>query len=228
MEALGPRDTIYEFCASDLTPELERYVEDQYSIKGKPDEIPELTATPEFNDQYFNADLMLPHGGKEARGRVAKFTCDNDGNPMVGANSNPILDSHQYMVNFEDSNEDELAENVIAQSMYAQFEPDGKQYLLLDSTVEFFRSTTALCHEDHKLVNNGRTYLRRSTPGWKLCCQCRDESTSWKKLANLKESHPIQTSEYAISQHLQVEAVFNWWVPYVLKKRDSIILLVKK
>ena len=36
------------------------------------------------------------------------------------------------------------------------------------------------------------------------------------------------TSEYAIFQNLQGEPTFNWWVLYVLKKRDRIILVVMK
>ena len=44
--------------------------------------MPEKRETPEFNDKYLNVDLMLTHEGEEARGRVTKRACDNDGNPM--------------------------------------------------------------------------------------------------------------------------------------------------
>ncbi len=43
----------------------------------------------------------------------------------------------------------------------------------------------------HKLYDqknasaNGRTYLKRSTIGWQLCCQWEDGSTSWENLADL-------------------------------------------
>ena len=123
--------------------------------------MPNVPATSEFNDKYLNVDLMITHRGEEARGRVNKKARDNDENPMGRANANPILESHQYVVKFEDSTEAELAANDIAQSMYDQCDPEGNQYILLDSIVEFFRSTTVLCYEDQKFVRNGCIYLCR-------------------------------------------------------------------
>ncbi len=42
-----------------------------------------------------------------------------------------------------------------------------------------------------------------------------------------KESHPVQVAEFAIQMSIALEPGFNWWVFSVLKKRDTIILLVK-
>ena len=75
---------------------------------------------------------------------------------------------------------------------------------------------------------NGRTYLRRLTIGWQLCCQWKDGSSSWVNLADLKESYPIEVAEYAKILGIDHEPAFNWWVPHILKKKDRIILLVKK
>jgi hypothetical protein len=61
-----------------------------------------------------------------------------------------------------------------------------------------------------------------------VCCQWKDGSTSWESLADLKESYPIETSEYAVTKGLDHEPTFNWWVPHVLKKHDQIISLVCK
>ena len=171
---------------------------------------------------------MLPRGGNEARGRMTARARDSDRNPMGLANPNPILDSCQYIVEFEDGMEAALTANAIAQSMYAQCDPDSNQYLMLDSIVYFRQSTTALCYDDQTFVKNGRSYKRISTKGWQLCCQWKDRSTSWQKLAHLKEYHPVEVAEYAISQDLESGADFNWWVTHVIKKRDVIISLVKK
>ena len=51
---------------------------------------------------------------------------------------------------------------------------------------------------------------------------------SWENLADLKESHPIETAEYAKILSIDHEPAFNWWVSHVLKKRDRIISLVRK
>ena len=44
----------------------------------------------------------------------------------------------------------------------------------------------------------------------------------------LKESHPIETANYAVAQGIDGDPDFNWWVPHVIKKRAHIIYLVKK
>ena len=153
----------------------------------------------------------------------------NNGNNMGHAKPNPILDSRQYVVEFEDGTEAELTANVIAQIIYAQCDPDSNQYLMLDYIADFRRSTTALCYsEQNFVIKNGLTYRCRSTAVWKLCCQWKDGSMPLRKLAGFKDSHPIKTAKYPISRHLQGEPAFNWWVPHVIKKRELIILLVKR
>ena len=112
--------------------------------------------------------------------------------------------------------------------MYAQCDPDGDHYLMLDYIVDFRSSTTAFCYSEQNFAKNGCTYRRKYKSGWQLLFQWKDVSTSWQKLADLKQSHLIETSEYAISQNLQGEHVCNWWVPQVIKERKHIIFLVKK
>jgi hypothetical protein len=84
-----------------------------------------------------------------------------------------------------------------------------------------------LCDQKNARAN-GKTYLKRSTIGWQLCCQWKDGSTSWENLADLKESHPIETAKYAKILGIDHEPPFNWWVPHILRKRNRIISLVRK
>jgi hypothetical protein len=118
---------------------------------------------------------------------------------------------------------------MIAESLYLQCDPNGNQYVLLEEIIDHQRLPTAMKLSDQKTVHaNGKTYLKRSTIGWQLCCQWRDGSTSWENLADLKESHPIDTAEYAKILVIDHEPAFNRWVLHVLKKRDRIIFLVRK
>ena len=71
---------------------------------------------------------------------------------MGHANPNPIINSRQYAVEFEDSTEADLTANNIAHSMYAQCDPDGNQYLMLDYIVDFSRSNTNLCCDNQNFV----------------------------------------------------------------------------
>jgi hypothetical protein len=52
--------------------------------------------------------------------------------------------------------------------------------------------------------------------------------TSWEKLSDLKESHPLETAKYAVIMGIGHKPAFNWWVPHVLMKRDRIISAVAK
>jgi hypothetical protein len=113
--------------------------------------------------------------------------------------------------------------------MYAQCHPDGNQYVLLDSLVDHRRLDTAIRPADQKVIlPDGCTYMKRNTIGWQICCQWKDGSTTWENLSDLKESHPLETAEYAVTIGTDHKPAFNWWVPYVLKKRDRIISLVWK
>jgi hypothetical protein len=112
--------------------------------------------------------------------------------------------------------------------MYAQCDPQGNQYVLLDCFVDFDKTSKALSLADQDIVVKGRTSKRRNTQGWRICCQWKDGSTTWESLKDLKESHPLEMAEYAIAQGIQHEPAFNWWVPQVLWLCARIISLVKK
>ena len=46
---------------------------------------------------------------------------------------------------------------------------------------------------------------------------------NWLPLSQVKESNPIETAEYAISQGIHKEPAFSWWVSQVIRKQDRII-----
>ena len=103
--------------------QMELKTEDGF--EGTPDEIKEAPpSTPEASDNYVGLRLHLPHGQSLARGRVLKRAHDNDENVIGRANENPILYTRGYVVEFEDGEQAELAANTIAQSIYAQCDPD--------------------------------------------------------------------------------------------------------
>ena len=43
----------------------------------------------------------------------------------------------------------------------------------------------------------------------------------------MKESYPVQVAEYARHRKISDKHTLAWWVPHVLKKRESIIAKVK-
>ncbi len=97
-----------------------------------------------MGNNYIGVDLLFPKGGTLTRGFVTARKRDADGNPKGHANSNPILDSREYTVTFDNGDVTNLTANLIAESMYAQFDLDGNQYVLLDSLIDHQRLDTAL------------------------------------------------------------------------------------
>ena len=81
---------------------------------------------------------------------------------------------------FEDGTEAEVMANAIAQSMYAQCDPNGNQYLMIDSILDSCRSTNDFCYAEKNFVKNERTYRRTSESIWNLFFQWKYGSMSWK------------------------------------------------
>ena len=123
-------------------------------------EEPEVT--PEWGNQYVNTEILLSRRGKMARGHVVCFICRS--------NQNLILDTCLYEVAFPGEKITELAANIIAESMYAQCDVNGNEYLLLETFIDHGKTTSALSVEDQKIVINGQENLRKSTAGWDICC----------------------------------------------------------
>jgi hypothetical protein len=107
--------------------------------------------------------------------------------------------------------------------------PSGTNMFSLTLLSKNRQLDAAMRPSDQKVVQpDGHTHLKRSTICWQVCCQWKDGSTFWENLADLKESHPIETAEYAVTKGVDHEPAFNWWVPHVLKMCDRIISLVCK
>eukprot|EP00980_Cylindrotheca_fusiformis_P024074 scaffold11509_cov88-Cylindrotheca_fusiformis.AAC.1 len=69
--------------------------------------------------------------------------------------------------------------------------------------------------------------MRKTTQGWKLLVQWADDSETWIPLKDMKESHPVETAEFARARGIDKEPAFAWWVPYTLRKRDIILSKIK-
>ena len=85
---------------------------------------------------------------------------------LVAPMKTPYLIPEGMLLKFDDGLQAELAANTIAHSMYSQCDPDGNQYVMFDSIVDFRRSTTALCYADQKILKaDGRSFMLQTTAG---------------------------------------------------------------
>ena len=99
---------------------------------------------------------------------------------------------------------------------------------MMESILDYRKSNKALSVSSQKGVHRGRSFMWRSTVVWQICVQWRDGSTSWQALKDLKESHPVETAEYALAQEIDNELAFNWWVKGVLKNILRVLSLCQE
>ena len=209
-----------------VTPEYELCADD---FEGTQEHAPDVDdVTPEDEDNCIGAEVQLPHGEVMQSGKVKARVRGEDGEPVGTKNTNPILDTRSYQVEFPDGDVAVYSANVIAENMMAQCDPEGNQHLLMEAIIDHQTDDQAVKFADRFVTVNGRQHWRKTTAGWKLCVQWKDGSTSWERLADLKECYPVEVAEYAMTQGIEHEPAFAWWTPHVLKKRDRIIAAVNK
>jgi hypothetical protein len=112
--------------------------------------------------------------------------------------------------------------------MYAQCDEEGNQFLMLQDIVGHKTEGHAVERADMYIKVGSNKQIRKTAKGWHLCVEWKDGTTSWERLADLKESNPVEVVEYAVIKNLHDEPAFARWVPHVLKKWNSIIAAVTK
>ena len=176
-------------------------------------------------DNYIGAKVVIP--GKDAvpvLAEVKKRKRDPLGNAVGQPNVNPILDTRVYELEFPDGRVEEYGVNVIAESLMAQVDEEGWDYGLLDEIVSFRKDESiAIPRNQSTILVNGVERKVITTKGWDVEVKWQDQSTSWVPLKVIKESNPIQVSEFAVAHGYDNEPAFAWWVHKVLRKRDRII-----
>ncbi len=172
-----------------------------------------LAAAKTAGDYLVNSEVLLPLGYRHELARVLHRKRDSNGMLVGTTHKQPAMDTCVYEVRFPDGCTKELAANTIAEALYAQCNPDGNQYIMLDAIVDFRKNpNVAISWNDQVKIINGKKVVSRSTKGRELCCEWKDGSFSWQKLSDLKESHPLQVAEFALAAGIANETAFNWWV----------------
>ena len=125
-------------------------------------------ADPDTYDQYVGAEVLLQKGDQVQSGRVVGRKRKRDGSLFGSSNVNPILDTRTYEVEFPDGEVAEFSANMIAESMYAQCDVQGNQFLLMAVIIDHEKSSAAVDHADWFITVNGRQYPHKMTKGWRL------------------------------------------------------------
>ena len=208
------------------TPDYERYSDDDDGDATPAPDADDDEGDADTHDQYVGAEVNLPVGNCMMNGKVRGRKRLSDGSMAGKAHANPILDTRTYEVAFPDGQTAELAANVIAQNMYAMCDIEDNQHLSLSGIVGHRKNESAVERADMFVQRGSNRQMRKTTKGWKLCVEWKDGSTSWERLADLKESNPVEVADYAVAQGIDAEPAFAWWFPYTLKRRNRIIAAV--
>lgn len=181
-----------------------------------------------FSDLLLNAEVILPQGEEFKSAKVVGRSKDSNGDIIGEYNSNPLLNSLVYDVEFNDGTVRSYGANVIAQNMYQQLDNDGHAHFTLDCIVDHHVDYNDAVRKEDRYIHtkSNQRRLRHTTAGWKLLARWKNGEEQWVPLKILKEANPVECAEYAKARGISDEAAFAWWVPYTLRKRDTIISAV--
>ena len=116
---------------------------------------------------------------------------------------NPLLNTIVYDVEFPDGAVCEYSANVIAQNVYSNLDEDGHFQHVFDCIEYYSKDDQEIPMKDKYIITKQVSKrLRKTTVGWKLLVRWKDNSTDWVTLKIMKESYPVQVSEFAVDNNL--------------------------
>jgi hypothetical protein len=225
-----PADGLYIQDEPDEVPNGTARTEEDYGDMTTPDTLDADDINDEAINKYLNAELIFDVGtGSERIDRVVKRAKGTSGKPIGRANSNPLFDTREYVVEFTDRTSENYFANVIAACKYAQVDSKGNQYQLLSEITDHRSDNSAFQIADGFITSrNGNCVPKSTTQGLSLLVSWKDGSSDWLPLKDVKDAYPVQMAEYAVANKIANEPAFNWWVNTVLRKRNRIVAKVKR
>jgi hypothetical protein len=213
---------------------FEEYSDDAEEPRRIPDIEDSVDATGRYlnqqpaYDRLLNSEVSLQLGDRTATGKVTNRATNPDGTEVGRYDDNPFLNTVVYDVEFDDGQVKEYSANIIAENMLTQVDSDGFSRTMMEGIVDYKREDAAITKEDGFVVTRrGKKQPRKTTQGWKLLVRWADGAETWIPLKDMKESHPVETAEFAHARDIADEPAFAWWVPYTLRKREVILSKLK-
>ena len=111
--------------------------------------------------------MLIPVVGEIKHGSVLKRKRDEiTGNPCGIRHKDPILDTREYVVEFDDGELDFYTMNTIASSMYSKVDPHGLETALLEEICDHNSNSSAVCKDDGFITSkSGKKTARKTTIG---------------------------------------------------------------
>jgi hypothetical protein len=209
-------------CGADIY--LDDDYRDSYENEGlDPDQVRLKADKVELYDRLIGATFLLDplrNADKVAtQATVKERRKDPFGNPIGKAHANPLLDTREDVVELEDGSKETYFANVIAENLWSQCNEEGREFLIFKEILDHHTNGHALPIADGFTTRNGRQFPKKTTAGWELMVEFADGNAQWLPLKEVKESNPVELAEYVLSNKIQEEPAFKWWVPTVLRKQ---------
>ena len=97
----------------------------------------------------------------------------------------------------------------------------------MEVILDYRKDEYVVDNEDMYITNkSGQCRIQQTTLGWKLLVQWNNGTEKWIPLKDLKESNPVELTEFVSARWIDSEPDFVWWVPFTLRKWDGIIAAV--
>ena len=103
------------------TPSGEEYVDMKTDERPKQDDIDN-----ESYDKYIGAEVMIDVPGEGASRVTINRRVENaNGKKAVRYHRNPLMDTHEYELEYDDGTQDQYFANIIAENLYLQIDSEG-------------------------------------------------------------------------------------------------------
>ena len=155
---------------------------------------------------------------------VKRRKLDHKGQHIGSPNTNPIINSRIYLLEFPGGRVEEYSINVVIENMLNQVRSNDWDASMFDEVISVRKGHDAINKGPEVYVTvNGLKGPIITTKGWSLQTKWKDGSVSWFPLSLVKLSNSVDLAEYVESNNLSSEPVLNWWVKQTLAKRARII-----
>ena len=179
----------------------------------------------ELNDNLIGAEVNIPTEDGPMLEKIKKRKRDHETNLLIGlAHPNPILDTRIYEVDFGDGTYVDYSANVLIENIMNSADDNGQTAIFIDEIVGHrFNQEAIPKGKGWYTTPQGARKRIITTKGCDVNVSWMDGTTSWVPLKDIKESNPLEVTDYVARNNLMEHPVFVWWVPMTLRRRDRII-----
>ena len=119
--------------------------------------------------------------------------------------------------------------NVIAENLYLWVDSQGNLFLVLED-IQYHRSDgkDISVADGFIIIQGGKKHPKKTTRGWELLTQMKEQFSKWVPLKYLKERKPFKLDYNAVAKNIDLKPSFAWQVSFTLRKQNRMVLKLQK